>query len=132
MVIWFILQGILTISLFMTYIANSGYSGGEVGMAPSAVILAVFIQFLPSVIVFYILKRYLTGQRRVLFLIINMFLYELAYLFFTDRIPILHFSEKGLLGFLNRGYSLSSILSGIIIMVAFLIVSLRKSKISKL
>ena len=37
MISWFILQGILTIGIFIVYISNSGRSGGEVGMTPLAV-----------------------------------------------------------------------------------------------
>lgn len=124
MIIWFVLQGVLTISIFMVYIANSGYGGGEVGMAPLAVMLAVIIQFVLSIVLFYVFRKYLTNRKCTFFFLFGMFLYELAYVFFAGGMPIFGIFEKGLIGDLNRGYSLSSIISGMIIMTAFYIFNL--------
>ncbi len=128
MIAWFILQGVFTISIFTLYVANSGYSGGEVGMAPTAVIFAVFIQLLFSVAFFLLLKKFLTGSKRMVFFIFNMLFYELAYLFFSNNMPILKISETGLIGFFNKGYSLSSVLSGLFIMIVFFVVNLWRDR----
>lgn len=118
MISWFILQGILTIGIFIVYISNSGRSGGEVGMTPLAVLLAVFIQILFSIALFFLLKKHV-GNKRIVFFILNMLLYELAYLFFSDSVPVLKIAESGLTGFLNKGYSLSSVLSGVLTIIVF-------------
>lgn len=126
MIIWFILQGILTVFIFMIYVSKGSYGGGEIGMAPTAVMLAVFIQFFFSVACCFVLKSYLIGKKRVFFFILNMLIYEIVYLFFSNDVPILNMSKSGLMGFLNTGYSLSSALSGVIIIIAFSIFSLIK------
>lgn len=126
MVIWFIFQSTLTIIIFLIYIINSSYSGGEIGMTPLAVILALFIQFLLSLVFLLVLKKHLTGRTRSLFFLINAVLYQLSYLFFSDNLPILGLSEIGLLGFLNKGYSLCSIFSTVFVCVMFFLYTILK------
>ncbi|WP_316793737.1 hypothetical protein [Pedobacter frigoris] len=128
MIIWFLLQSILTIGIFISYVTMSDYSGGEVGMTPLTVMLASLIQFLFSIVFFHFLKKYLRDNRRIIFFIFSMLLYELSFLFFSPNFPLMNMSEAGLIGFLNKGYSMSSILSGLLIMVAFYSFQVLKSK----
>lgn len=124
MIIWFILQGIVTIIISIIYIANGNYTDGEKAMAPMTVMIAIAIQFLISIGFFYLLKKRLIGKKRLFFFMFNMAIYELSFLFFSNSIPILDIFRSGLIGFLNRGYSLSSLISGVIIMFAFHIINL--------
>lgn len=128
MIIWFLLQCIATIFISIVYIAHGNYADGEKAMAPLAVMLAVFIQFLISIVIFYLLKKNFRGNKRIAFFIFNMVIYELSFLFFSNSIPILDIFKSGLVGFLNRGYSLSSVFSGIFIMTAFYIFNLLHPK----
>lgn len=132
MISWFILQSILTIGIFIVYVSNSGRSGGEIGMTPLAVMLAVFIQFLFSTALFFLLRKYVRESKRIAFFILNMLLYELAYLFFSDNLPVFKISQGGLIGFLNKGYSLSSVLSGVFTIIAFYVFnSIRRKNMAK-
>jgi len=128
MIIWFLLQSVLTVGVFITYVTMSDYSGGEVGMTPLTVMLASLIQFLFSLVFLHFLKKYLRGNNRIAFFVFNMLLYELSFLFFLPSIPLINMSEEGFIGFLNKGYSLSSIFSGTLMIAAFYIFQISKSK----
>lgn len=128
MIIWFLLQSVLTNVFFMTYVTMSDYSGGEVGLTPLTVMLASLIQFLFSLVFLHFLKKYLRSNKRVTFFIFNMLLYELSFLFFLPNIPLINISEGGFVGFLSKGYSFSSILSGALVIVSFYIFQISKSK----
>lgn len=107
---------------------SGDYSGGQIGITPLAVMLAVSIQFVFSVALLYLLKRYVTGYKRIFFFIVNIILYELCFLFFADSPPILKISEPGFIGFLNKGYFLSSAVSCGFIMIAYYIFELIKRR----
>jgi len=97
-------------------------------MTPMAVLLALLIQCVPSLLSFYFLKKHLAENRYYLFFVFNMILYELAFFTFSGSIPITGLSHGGLKGFLNIGYTLSSILSGLIITGLFIISRSWRSK----
>lgn len=124
MIIWFILQCIITILISIIYVTKGNYGDGEKAMAPMTVMIAVFIQFLISVVVVYLLRKRIKGNNRIIFFAFNMVLYELSFLFFSNSLPIFDVFKSGFIGFINRAYSLSSIISGVLIMIAFYIFNL--------
>src|SRR5690606_12906551 len=126
MVIWFLLQSFLTFISFIILIASSGYSGGDVGMTPLAVLLAVSIQFISSIALYFATKNLVKAGQNYIFFIIGMILYELSFAIFSQGIPILNIFTFGFEGFIDRCYTFSSIISGVCITVVFLLLRLKR------
>lgn len=128
MIMWSFIQCILTFVLFSIYVASSNYSGGEVGMTPLSVTLASLIQLAIIICFSYFVRNYFAGNRLIFLFIINMIVYQLAFMFFSGDPPITGIFERGLIGFLNIGYSLSSLISGLIIIVSYWFISKARIK----
>lgn len=128
MIIWFLLQSFLTFISFIILIAFSGYSGGDVGMTPLAVLLAVSIQFISSNVLCFATKNLVKTGQNYIFFIIGMILYELSFAIFSQGIPLLNIFTFGFEGFIDRCYTFSSIISGVCITIVFLLLRLKKSK----
>ena len=128
MIIWFILQCTVTILISIAYVANGNYLDGEKAMAPMTVMIAVLIQFIISLVIFYVFKKNFKGNNRIVFFMFNMVLYELAFLFFSNSLPIFDIFKSGFIGFLNRVYSFSSLLSGVFMIIAFYVFNLIERK----
>ncbi len=67
MVIWFLLQSLLTFISFIILIAFSDYSGGDVGMTPLAVLLAVSIQFTSSIALYFATRNLVKSSQNYIF-----------------------------------------------------------------
>jgi hypothetical protein len=128
LVIWSFIQCILTFLLFTIYVANSHYSGGEIGMTPLAVALVSLIQLTIIIPCSYFFRYYFAGNRLIFLFIINIVVYQLAFIGVSRGIPIMGIFESGLRGFLNIGYTLSSLISGIGIIIIFWLIRQYRSK----
>ncbi|MCT1531520.1 hypothetical protein M3B46_10980 [Sphingobacterium daejeonense] len=126
MVIWILLQSFLTFLSFIILIASSDYPGGAVGMTPLAVLLAVSIQFIGSIALYFATKNLVKAEQNYVFFIIGMILYELSFAIFSDSIPIMDIFTFGFEGFISRCYSFSSIISGLCITIVFFLLKLKR------
>jgi hypothetical protein len=115
-------KSVLTFIMFMIIILSSDYSGGEIGMTPLAVLIAIGIQLSISSVLFLLFNKFIKNVNNSIFLIFHILVYEFAFLFFTNNIPLMNISETGFTGYINRCYSLSSICSGIIIIISIYLV----------
>jgi hypothetical protein len=127
-VIWSFIQCILTFVLFCVYVSNSSYSGGEVGMTPLSVALASIIQLVISVCCAYLVSKYFTNNSPYLLFLSNMIIYQFAFTIFSMKIPLFGIFEGGVLGFLNKGYTFSSMVSCLIIVLSYWLISGRRTK----
>lgn len=128
MIIWFLLQSLLTLISFIILIASSDYSGGYVGMTPLTVLLAVSIQFVSSIVLYFAIRNLIKANRNYVFFILNMILYELSYVVFSEGAPVLDFFNSGFEGFINRSYTLSSLMASACVMIVFLLFRQKNSK----
>lgn len=128
MIIWFLLQSLLTFISFIILIASNDYSGGDVGMTPLAVLLAASIQFISLIAIYFATRNLVKSSQNYIFFIIGMILYELSFAIFSQGIPLLNIFKFGFEGFIDRCYTFSSIISGVCITIVFLLLRLKKSK----
>lgn len=120
MVIWFFFQSILSIIIFMILLLTSKYGGGYIGMSPLAVLLAIVIQLLISILIYYSVRNFINKKNKHLFLLLHLIIFELSFLFFTNSMPIINIFEEDFKGFLSKCQSFSSLISGVIVFIIFL------------
>jgi hypothetical protein len=108
----------------MAWIMLGNFSGGEVGMTPLTVFITISIQFaLGSVI--YLLTRRKIRINSLLLLLIYTLLYEIVFFFFTGNFALANISNEGFSGAIYRGYSISSLLSGLITMLLYYLIKIK-------
>lgn len=127
MIIWFLLQSLLTFISFIVLVRFGNYSGGAVGMTPLAVLLALSIQFISSIILYFALRKRVKTHQNYFFFIANMILYELSFVAFSQGMPVMNIFKSGFEGFIDRCYTFSSIISGICMIIAFLLLKLKRT-----
>ncbi|MES2812284.1 MAG: hypothetical protein V4670_07430 [Bacteroidota bacterium] len=128
MIKYFLFQSLLTLVLYVVFLTNSGIPGGVAGMTPFLVAILVLIQFVSGTVLFLIFKKYLISYRnKLLSVCFYTLLYEICAFIFYGEIIISKIFEPNYEGQLNRYYSFSSILSGIIIFI--IVLSLEKINI---
>ncbi len=128
MVLWFLLQSILTITVFMIFILNGGYSGGNVGMTPLTVLLVTSLQFFISCALYLSVKKYFRWNANWVFILLGVVFYELLFLLISNTVPILNLFEKDFTGFIYRAYSFSSMMSAIMVLIGYGSVSFIKAR----
>lgn len=127
MILYFLIQSLLTFVIFMTWITLGTFSGGEVGMTPLTVLITITIQFtLGSLIYIYIKKR--TTSNLLLTLFFYMVLYEIIFYFFTGNFALSNITNEGFSGAIYRAYSFSSLIAGIILFTFLYFIKIRKYK----
>jgi hypothetical protein len=86
-------------------------------MPPLAVAFASLIQLTIIIPCSYLFRNHFAGNRLFFLFIINIVVYHLAFTVFSGEMPMTRIFESGLVGFLNIGYSLSSLISAIVIIL---------------
>lgn len=125
MILYFFIQSFLTIVIFMAWIMLGNFSGGEVGMTPLTVLITISIQFVIGS-VFYVLVRKRISVNPMLILLSYIILYEIIFFFFTGDFALSNITNEGFSGAIYRGYSFSSLISGLITISLFHLIKVRK------
>lgn len=120
MIIWFFFQSILSIIIFMIFVLTGKYGDGYIGMAPLSVLLAIVIQLIISIVLYYSVRSFINKKYKYLFLLLHLIIFELSFLFFTNSIPIINIFEEDFKGFISRCQTFSSLISGVIVLIVFL------------
>lgn len=128
MILWLLLQSIITIIVFMIFILNGGYSGGNVGMTPLTVLFVSSLQFLVSCALYLTVKKNFHWNINWIFILLGVVFYELLFLLITNTVPILNIFEKDFTGFIYRAYSFSSVISAMSVLTAYWSVRFIKGK----
>lgn len=128
MILWLLLQSVITIIVFMIFILSGGYSGGNVGMTPLTVLLVSSLQFLVSSALYLTVSKNFRWNIDWAFILLGVVFYELLFLLITDTAPILDLFEKNSTGFIYRAYSFSSMISAIVVLTAYWSVSWIKGR----
>jgi hypothetical protein len=97
-------------------------------MTPLSVALASIIQLVISVCCAYLVSKYFTNNSPYLLFLSNMIIYQFAFTIFSMKIPLFGIFEGGVLGFLNKGYTFSSMVSCLIIVLSYWLISGRRTK----
>lgn len=126
MIKFFFVQSLLTFLIFMIWILTGNFSGGEIGMTPLTVIITVTIQFVLAVVVLLSFKTLTRKVSPFILLISYLFIYEVCFFIFTGNLAIANIFNKGFSGAIYRGYSFSSLISGVI---TFIIIIFTKNKV---
>lgn len=119
---------IITLVINILWNSYAPYPQGDVGMASMEVLIIISPLFFCSSLIFYLNTRFFSVPNFQKFsFIVHLLLFELFFLFFDKSIPIINFFDRGLIGFLSRGYTLSSIIAYSVVVMLYSIV--RKSKL---
>lgn len=125
MILYFFIQSLLTILVFMAWIMLGNFSGGEVGMTPLTVLITISIQFVLGSLIYLLIKKRLT-LNPLLMLIFYIVLYEIIFYFFTGDSALRNINNEGFSGAIYRGYSFSSLIAGIITLTLLYFIKVRK------
>lgn len=125
MVIYFLIQSVLTLVIFLCWVFTTSHSGGAIGMTPLTVLLISSIQFAIAIIVSFF-ARDLVNRYAIQVFLLYLLLYEGVFFLLNGNASVIHIFEKNSIGFIHRAYSLSSVMAGV-----FTILLLYKRKVSK-
>src|SRR5690554_5096550 len=104
----------------MIFVLTGKYGDGYIGMAPLSVLLAIVIQLIISIVLYYSVRSFINKKYKYLFLLLHLIIFELSFLFFTNSIPIINIFEEDFKGFISRCQTFSSLISGVIVLIVFL------------
>lgn len=107
---------IITLILNAIWIYSSSYPGGDVGMIPFQTAIIVFVLLIISSALVFLNNKFFQYDFIVI-LFVHLVIFELIFLYFEGKIPILNIFKDGLDGFIAKGYSFSSIIAGIIVII---------------
>ena len=111
----------------MAWIMLGNFSGGEVGMTPLTVLITISIQFVIGSVI-YMLVRKRISVNPLLILLSYIILYEIIFFFFTGDFALSNIANEGFSGAIYRGYSFSSLISGLITISLFHLIKVRKKE----
>tara|TARA_A100000171_G_scaffold51024_2_gene64064 strand:+ start:1560 stop:1958 length:399 start_codon:yes stop_codon:yes gene_type:complete len=128
---YFSIHAVFTIINFFIWVFNNGEPSGADAMTPLLVIFVVSIQFCLGTLLVLLLKKKVQYRiQRLAGLILYAISYELIFLFFTSRPPILNITFEGFYGEVSKAYSLSSFVALIIVLLMFSVNEYRKRETS--
>jgi len=125
MILYFFIQSLLTILVFMAWIMLGEFSGGEVGMTPLTVLITISIQFVLASITYLAIKK-ISKLNPLIILIFYMMLYEIIFYIFTGNFALANIFNEAFSGAIYRGYSFSSIITGFITLILLYFFKVRK------
>jgi len=123
MIAWIFLQGFLTLLIFVFLIANSGLSGGHIGMTPLTVLIVVITQCLICSAIYLVFKHFINITLRYSLMIIGLACYEVLLALFIGTMPITTiFLDKP--NSIYKYYSIAGIFSVLVVLVFFFLASM--------
>lgn len=108
MIIFFVIQAVLTFLIHFIMIVNAPYGDGEIGMISLALILTVPVQLLISSVLYLIFKNKI---KYFIYLLLSWLILELAIILLTHNIPLLTMFEPGLRGYVSSTYEIPSLIA---------------------
>lgn len=121
MILYFFIQSLLTILVFMAWIMLGKFSGGEVGMTPLTVLITISIQFVLASTIKKIRKL-----NPLIVLVFYTILYEIIFYIFTGNFALGNIFNEAFSGTIYRGYSFSSIIAGFTTLILLYLFKVRK------
>lgn len=110
MIIYFVIQSVLTGIFYMFWAFNCGLPGGEVGFTPFVIITAFVIQIVLGTIFHFLCSKYInTINKKIGILFLYTIGYEFVMLYLNGFIPIVESFNDSINGEINGAYSLTSI-----------------------
>lgn len=108
MIVFFIIQAVLTFLIHFIMVINAPYGDGEIGMISLTLILTVPVQLLISSVLYLIFKNKI---RYFIYLLLSWLILELAIVILTHNIPLFSMFKPGLRGYVSSTFEIPSLVA---------------------
>lgn len=124
-IVFYVIQVILTFLIHFIMILNSSYGDGEIGMVSLTLFIALPVQLIVSSIIYLIFKKKIYY---LLYFAVSWLILELVITTINHSTPLFTMFEPGLGGFVSRSFEIPSIIATCISAAIFLIYRIISNK----
>lgn len=124
-IVFFVIQAVLTFLIHFIMIINAPYGDGEISMISLTLILTVPMQLLISSVLYLIFRNKI---RYFIYLLLSWLILEVAIIVLTHNMPLLSMFEPGLSGYVSSTFEIPSLIAtGLSIFSCWLYLRLSKT-----